>query len=264
MFKELWHKWLKNPEPEITEDLQQSQEIWWSSHGQEANLNTSGNKWVVGNRALVLEKENAFSVISSFLQSDKKNTFEQFRVHTPEGSLSFSPILADRALLVQLKEPLWLLPDTPVHATILSPTWIRISTSIGPLTEVSSQALRCSWSGSNPIQGDICYNSLVEIHFKPVEQWEHWQVMTPILFSNEDKEAILIKEFLLPHPFLTLYLKADGHLGTKSLHYQYETHEINLKLNVSGGEAPDQLLGARKDSAHQLKMRHLLEFMQPM
>jgi hypothetical protein len=221
--------------------------------------------WIIGDRDIRVEDKGTCLEITSRLQEEPLLKDEHYRISKQEGALTFTPLLADRSLWVNLPTPHWLLPGARCQWDVLSPVWIQMA-QIGhpPLAEWPLKMWRPTWSSSNPLQGDICYMTDITMQKVSFKSWAPWQVCTPVILHNVTERPLLICSFLLPHPVLDLYLDAEGQLRTSVFELVYNENSVDMALHTHTTTMAEGVisLGMRSHSAHSLPLSSLFTLVQ--
>ena len=134
-------------------------------------------------------------------------------------SLFFTPMLADRAVVIKPEHPFYIQSGTEVTIYVTTSLWLRVSSSehTGTLKDYPLYRPSDTWFGSSTREGELCYASRIKgrLRLLDVTMLPH-RALTPLRIHNKAKEPLLLEKVKLPVMYLALY-KSGHMLWTQSL-----------------------------------------------
>jgi hypothetical protein len=203
---------------------------WWLSWEQQENDEDSNR---------------AERILSS--QPLPVDRYDRFVCGDGEGAAALKPVLADRAIIVKPRQPVYVLPGEETTFYISTPVWIRVEVGEPPriLKDVPVMRLSDTWFGPSTREGELCYavrtharSSLHQVSRRP------HRAVTPLHIRNRAGTPLPIDEVSLPVPLLSLYGGGDGNLWTEVVSLTRATDSDMASLGVAAGPPPD-VAGAR-------------------
>ena len=196
-------------------------------HEREASLTECTHKKLDENADLATFSASRFSL------SD--DTHDRFRIQA---------MSAPRSLVVRLREPVTLLPNTSTSVFVSTPLWIGIfqGDQTEPICEFPTLPLRETWFGPNNRDGEICLSCINKgtIHQTYVD-YHPVRAMTRLTVSHRGKSPFTLEKLKLPMRYLSLSRDVNGQFHTDGL--KVTTHDDRLSLKL----AKDILMDGTKE-----------------
>lgn len=171
----------------------------------------------------------------------------QFGFHKSPQSLTFSPLMADRAMVVKPEHPFFIQSGEEVTIYVTIPLWLRLSIpeTKAVLKDYALYRPTDTWFGSSTIEGELCYASRIKgrLRLEDVTILPH-QALTPLRIHNKAKEPLLLEKVKLPVMYLAIY-QSDNLLWTQSLSLIREESGDLAALRL-GKAAPREIAKAER------------------
>lgn len=174
------------------------------------------------------------------------------------------PVVADRALVVRPRLPVFVPPGEQIRFFVSAPVWIRILVGQPWLTlrEVPVKRLSDTWFGASTRDGELAYSlkTHARVHLEEIPP-RGYRAITPVLIRNEAEELLSVDRLSLPVPYLSLYLAASGMLWTEAVTMRHAAGNEMATLDVGGrapaeaGEGALRLTSARLEADRNLLVR---------
>ena len=165
-------------------------------------------------------------------------SFQRFVLHSPGGEVIFKPVLADRAVVVRPRQPVFVLPEQQITLYLSTPVWIRVDAGEPPrpLQEIPVMRLSDTWFGPSTREGELCYaartharHSLQELPLRP------HRAVTPVRIHNRADTQLPIEKLSLPVPFLSIFGGVGCSLWTESVSLTHSADGALASLKVEPG-----------------------------
>jgi hypothetical protein len=136
------------------------------------------------------------------------------------NTISVSPRPAPMPLVVSLREPVVLRPNSVTSVFVSTPIWIAFSTKqlTKPFHEVPSLDLKQTWFGPNHREGELCLSCTNRgtIHTEFVTH-HALRALTRLEVHQPSGKPFHLEKLKLPMPALHLYRDDKSHLHTDGL-----------------------------------------------
>ena len=147
------------------------------------------------------------------------------------SSLTISPILPDRPLVVRPSEVLRIPAGVTASVYLEIPLWIRLSVGDGvSLCELSVAALSNTWFGS-PVVGELCY-SLLSPTRRQIGPVSSWQAVCPVVIGNASARELEFRRLCVHVEYLSLYA-VDSRLQTNGVTFLFQGEEDEAQVVLS-------------------------------
>lgn len=201
-------------------------------------------------RAASAESEAEVARPSSVDEIDPDATLDRFAIGSGGMTLSITPQLADRPVIVRPETPLYVPSGEDITLYISSPLWLKLE--VGPPTRllVDRPTLRPSdtWFGASTLVGELCYASRTagRLRLSELPRRPH-RAVTPVRIRNQAKDPLLLERVKVPVQYLTLYRSKPGWLWTQTATLIRE-QDGDLAALQLGRRAPAEAVGAQRVS----------------
>ncbi|MCA9693109.1 MAG: hypothetical protein R3A51_12855 [Nannocystaceae bacterium] len=157
-------------------------------------------------------------------------------------TVTLSPALADRPVVVRPEQPVTLQPGDEVVFYVGSQLWLRIDVGEPPrmLVELPTYRLSDTWFGPSTRVGELCYASktnartvLAEVPGRPA------RALTRVRLRNRGRDNLVLERLKMPVGNLALYIGADGHHWTSQLVVQRDEDGVAAEVHVDPS-APEE------------------------
>lgn len=133
--------------------------------------------------------------------------------------LRLKPLLADRPVVIQPRQPVFLPSRTETTLYLSTPVWLQIEAGGGQmaeLCELPTVRLSDTWFGPSTRVGELCYSGRTHARHDPAEvPYRSHRAITPIVIRNEADSILPLEKLSLPVPMLSVYGAEDGSLWTQ-------------------------------------------------
>jgi hypothetical protein len=167
--------------------------------------------------------------------------------------IHISPATAPTPLVVSLREPVVLRPNSITPVFVSTPVWIAFSAKAGtsPFYEIPSLELKQTWFGPNRREGELCLSCTNQgtIHADYVTH-HPLRVLTRLNVHQSGDRPFHLEKLKLPLPSLKLYRDNENHLHTDGLRVTIENDRVQLniakELRLDGSDSVNLIAKARK------------------
>lgn len=147
-------------------------------------------------------------------------TIDRFSFRKPPKSISLTPVLADRSVVIRPEYPFSVLSGEEVTLYVSTPLWIRLQTSdpASTLTDIPSYRPSDTWFGPSTREGELCYASRTagKLELHDVAFYPH-RAVTPIKLRNKAKDKLVLERVQLPVQYLSLFHTQEGSVWTQAV-----------------------------------------------
>lgn len=166
---------------------------------------------------------------------------------TPDN-ITLMPALADRWVVSQPSDPLFITPDEEVMLYISSIIWVRLFTRNGSVLLRDVPVIRPSdtwYPPNNPLDGQLCYSARTAARLNPaLLPRRPFRAVTPLKIKNKSSITLPIERVAIPVPSLAIYHTATGQLVTQSVDaMSVERERGKSVVEVDLGKRPTNALG---------------------
>lgn len=166
---------------------------------------------------------------------------ERFIVAGEDPRLRLLPLLADRAVVIRPRQPVFLPEGEEITLYMSTPVTVAIQVGAAErlLREVVSVRLSDTWFGSSTREGELCYSgrTTARQHREELPRRAH-RAITPVRIRNEAESPLPLTKLSLPVPVLSLYGAEDGSLWTEGVALVRQNASDLAALEIEDG-APD-------------------------
>lgn len=230
----------------------------WRIGSRQIIIQRKKQEWIVWNQESKNESDEALQLdtldnVSSLEHIDR----QRFLVDKTETSLSVTPALADRSIVIRPGYPITVLPGEHAELNVSTPLWLNIKTTnqSTALTEIPFWLPSDSWFGQSTMDGELCYAkySDAKVSLDNIKRRSH-RAITRINITNQHEEALTVLRINLPVPFLDLYTDEKHQFWTDSVNLTHNEDD-NLptlsitKLNNASATNPTKLVAEARQIA---------------
>lgn len=172
------------------------------------------------------------------LQAD---TYHRYVTCSDHGGVHISPLLADRPVVIQPRQPVFILPGEETTLYLSSPVWARITAGDPPQTlqEISVLRLSDTWFGPSTREGELCYSARTHARHNLAEVLRRpHRAITPVRIRNQADRQLPIDKLSLPVPLLSVFGAEDGSLWTESVSLTRTADSDMAALAIAPGAPP--------------------------
>jgi hypothetical protein len=173
---------------------------------------------------------------------------DRFAIANNGMTLTVSPLLADRPVVVRPETPLYVPSGEDITLYVSTPLWLKLAVDSPALLLAERPVQRPSdtWFGPSTLVGELCYASRTSgrLRLPELPQRPH-RAVTPVRIRNLAKDALLLQRVKVPVQYLTLYRSQVGGLWTQTATLVRE-QDGDLAALQLGRRAPSEATGARQ------------------
>jgi hypothetical protein len=159
---------------------------------------------------------------------------------------------APTPLVVSLREPVVLMPNSITPVFVSTPVWIAFSSkaSAPPFHEIPSLDLKQTWFGPNRREGELCLSCTNQgtIHTDFVTH-HPLRALTRLNVHQSGDRPFHLEKIKLPLPSLKLYRDNEHHLHTDGLRVTIQNDRVQLsiakELRLEGSNSVNLIARAR-------------------
>ncbi|MDN3650463.1 hypothetical protein QWZ13_16260 [Reinekea marina] len=249
----------------------QVQKPWWGAFQFEVNEAAS---WSIGSRQFVLRRLQAEWNIWNVdaLEEAGVTVLEQGKIapntlpddeslcrylfKATESQIIIQPALADRSITSRPSRPLNIMPGETGRLYVSTPLWfqVTIAPEHDPFFDQPFWRPSDSWFGPTTIEGEMCYSKHTDarLNLELIERRTH-RAITPVNVVNDSNEVLVIDQFNLPVPMLSLFSDRSGYLWTEALTVTREQDEDSVVLTLDKS-APSEAGEAQRVAAPRIEV----------
>ncbi len=183
------------------------------------------------------------------------SSFSTTRFSTMENTsqvIHISPRTAPSPVVISLREPVVLRPDSVTQVFVSTPVWIAFRTvpTAKPFHEIPSLDLKQTWFGANHREGELCLSSMSQgtIHADFVTH-HPLRALTRLDVHQSGTRPFRLEKLKLPMPALNLYRDDEDHLHTDGLQVTLQNERVELRLTkalrIAGSKSATLVCKAR-------------------
>ena len=228
-------------------------ESWWQASrvepGQRLECQLGPLKLLIGrgddewllDTSTVAEEE---APAKASFQSHKglpETTAERFVHADASNQVLLKPLLADRAVVIRPRQPVFLLSGQTITLYLSTPVWLQIMAGDPPvlLKEMPMLSLSDTWFGPNTREGELCYAGRTHARHDPMDLPDRpHRAITPLTIHNKAPSPLPLEKISLPVPMLALYGDTAGKLWTQSVTLTREGQTDLASVRIDS-KAPD-------------------------
>lgn len=179
---------------------------------------------------------------------------------TPD-TITVSPALADRPVIVRPESPLSIPPGERVTVYASTPVWMALQLQVrrpkrgakGPspvvLTELPTFRPTDTWFGPSTREGELCYavrtaarTAVADLPLRP------HRAVTPVTVENQAATPMEITRLEAPLPFLALHVDRSGRLWTDGVSFVREADDDTSVKVAPGAPSGTERLADPRDA----------------
>ena len=193
--------------------VQRLEQEWRISHKQEAIVRTNTLE-------VAFPLQPSEHADDQDVQEDIAVDYQIYRylMKTDRTTITLSPALADRPLIVKPDNPFMVPSKEEVTMFVTSPVWIRIALENNLLREIPSFRPSDTWFGPSTLEGELCYASklLGQLNLAGIQR-RPYRVATPLVLRNQSDAPLLVEKIRLPLQYLSIFQAEDNFLWTQAI-----------------------------------------------
>ena len=188
--------------------------------------------------------------------ADELSTFNSDRfsfVNADESALYIYPRTAPKRLVIRLREPVILTPDSQTSVYVSTPTWLAFSTTNPEeyFHEIPSLQLQQTWFGASNQQGELCLSCTNKGTIHPaLVEYHPARAITRVHVVHRGVRPFTLEKLKIPMRHLAVYEDTHGHLHTDGLRVLSEQEHVQINidkgLRIDGAEHATLVSKARK------------------
>ncbi len=172
-----------------------------------------------------VEEADAPEVAALLLRdgAPEDGNLERFLYAESSAALVFTPLLADRSVVIRPRQPVYLPSGQETTMYLSTPATLRISIDEPRVTlrELPMLPLSDTWFGPSTREGELCYAGRTHARHEldEVPRRVH-RVITPLTIRNAAPTVLPLEKVNLPVPLLSVYGDVAGRLWTQGVSLQ--------------------------------------------
>ncbi|SHJ61124.1 hypothetical protein SAMN02745165_02759 [Malonomonas rubra DSM 5091] len=178
-----------------------------------------------------------------------------------ENQFSISPRLADRAIIVKTAKPLNIQPKQQIDIYVSTPLWFAVTVHKAKIDLQEVPIIRPSdtWFGSSTLAGELCYASTTQgrLYLSDLPQRPH-RAISPVRIKNQAEKPLLLTQFSLPTPYLSLFDTDQGGLWTEAITLLNDDDTDMAKVSFSDSPLTPYAKAKKICKAREKKERNML------
>ena len=257
-------------------DKQDHQGPWWGDFRLPVN---DSLRWAIGSFALqVLRREKewlvwhqktaetvaedeGWSLEQNLCQSMDEGDVQRHVFSRTEELLSIYPRLADRPVVVKAAKPLHIQSGQQIDIYVSTPLWFAVAVHQGKveLQEVPIVRPSDTWFGPSTLAGELCYASTTQgrLYLTDLPQRPH-RAISPVKIKNQADKPLLLTQFSLPAPYLSLFDTGQAGLWTEAITLLNDDDTDMAKVAFSDNPPTPHNKAKKIVKARQKKDRNML------
>lgn len=131
---------------------------------------------------------------------------ERVVMESMSSEVTFSPLLADRPVVVRPFSPLIIPGNNTITLHVSTPVWLAVNFSVSMIKELATQQLSDTWMGALTQQGELCYGSQTHARLDTdLLVKRPYRVLTPVTLHNKSDDNCTIERLSIPCPYLSIF-----------------------------------------------------------
>ncbi|SHJ82747.1 hypothetical protein SAMN02745165_03279 [Malonomonas rubra DSM 5091] len=249
---------------------------WWGGFQLAVNDSLS---WSIGHFSLQILRREKEWVVWHNKTTDPVSNDDSWRVEasqelnleegevqrhifsSTENQFSVYPKLADRPVIVKTAKPLHIQTKQQIDIYVSSPLWFTVTAhkSRIDLQEVPIVRPSDTWFGPSTLSGELCYASTTQgrLYLSDLPQRPH-RAISPVRIKNQAEKPLLLTQFSLPTPYLSLFDTEDGGLWTEAVTLLNDDDTDMAKVSFSESPPAPYAKAKKITKAREKKDRNML------
>jgi hypothetical protein len=229
-------------------EFDEDQTRYWEIGSFSLCLNRASQEWRIHSETRPDRDSNHMKVASDEApkHAHKNPSFKRYVFNHTDSEINLTPMVADRPQVSRAETPFYLPPNEHINIYVSSPVWVRIEVGNRHiiLEELPSVRLSDTWYGPNTREGELCYSSptFCRTNLNELSLRAH-RVTSPVVIHNHSKQSLLLDQFSIPLPYLSVYADVHGRLWTEEIVVKAEANHRHV---VKQGKGPPQLATGAK------------------
>jgi len=178
-----------------------------------------------------------------------------------EAQFAVYPKLADRPVIVKTAKPLHIQTKQQVDIYVSTPLWFAVSVHKAriDLQEVPIVRPSDTWFGSSTLSGELCYASTTQgrLYLSDLPQRPH-RAISPVRIKNQAEKPLLLTQFSLPTPYLSLFDTGQGGLWTEAVTLLNDDDTDMAKVSFADSPLAPHSKAKKVTKAREKKDRNML------
>ena len=202
----------------------------------------SENEWRVASLQGDDPLDNTLLVeVPSTLHDPPENAeVRRFGFQQEPETVTLTPALADRPVIVSPEQPLHLPPQERISLFISTPVWVGllIGDASKPHLDQPTHRPTDTWFGPSTMDGELCYASrtAARMYLENLPVRPH-RVITTVEVKNRSTVALTVEKLKIPTENLSVFASRDGNLWTETVTLEHQ-EEASMASVRSGKGAP--------------------------
>ena len=167
---------------------------------------------------------------------------QRFLYSRSGDGLVFSPMLADRPVVIRPRQPLYLPAGQETTMYLSTPVTLRLELSDPRVTLRELPMLRLSdtWFGPSTLEGELCYSGRTHARHDLAEVPHRvHRAITPLTIRNAAPTILPLEKISVPVSLLSVYGAADGRLWTQGLSLDRSSDSDMAALKIDAAPPTD-------------------------
>tara|TARA_R110000868_G_scaffold117600_15_gene312547 strand:- start:54048 stop:54833 length:786 start_codon:yes stop_codon:yes gene_type:complete len=150
-------------------------------------------------------------------------------------SIRFTPVLADRPVVIRPEMPFYLPSTEEVTIYVSTPLWLNITVEphSRKLLQIPILRLSDSWFGPDPTEGELCYaaRTKAKLRFEDLTLIQY-RALTKIVLKNSSSKQLFLERIKVPVNNLSLYSSKEAGLLTETITIIKEDDQVEMKMRL--------------------------------
>lgn len=151
------------------------------------------------------------------------------------SGIRFTPILADRPVVIRPEMPFYLPSSEEVTIFVSTPMWLSLTVApqFNKLFSFPILRLSDSWFGPDPTEGELCYaaRTKAKLRFEDLTLIQY-RAVTKIILRNESSKQLFLERVKVPVNNLSLYRSKDAGLLTETITIVKDDDHKEMRLRL--------------------------------
>jgi len=178
-----------------------------------------------------------------------------------ENLFTVYPKLADRPVVVKTAKPLHIQTKQQIDIYVSTPLWFAVTAHKAKIELQEVPIIRPSdtWFGSSTQVGELCYASTTQgrLYLNDLPQRPH-RAISPVRIKNQADKPLLLSQFSLPTPYLSLFDTVHGGLWTEAITLLNDDETDMAKVAFSDSPPAPYAKAKKIAKAREKKDRNML------
>lgn len=196
--------------------------LLWTIGSFSLQIQRREKEWLIRHRHndLVVTDEETWSVEKDVGNYSSEGEIMRYVFSRTEEVLHILPRLADRPVVVKTIKPLHIQAGQQVDMYVSTPLWFcaRVHANSTELQETPIVRPSDTWFGPSTMKGELCYASTTHgrLYLTGLPLRPH-RAVSAVKIKNQTNKPLLLTQFSLPAPYLSLFDTKGGGLWTEAI-----------------------------------------------